>query len=442
MTGKELYQIWAPTEHEKWTRFAKPALFVHANESSILSTPAINLPSMPVRLSMLEKEGTAIIVDLPGATGVESGLALARHGYIPIPLYNGIHEKNIGDLEAVVDNAPIVEALQAGANVLKNARLMQDVAGCSPAFLLDYNRDKTPERLGMYDNRWSIDMDDMPEAQYMIDNGINHIVLWTEGKPSPDLAPILDSYQDMGINIFVFTGGQKIPYVAQPQAAPVQETPQTPEIPMETQLQIEKFENGRVALMLLAGMALVNLFFQFFVWAEPLLWTTPSIQWITYLWLPEIVGDIIAVAVVAVYVACYFMSGRRRWLLTAAWAFFAFDVGVLFVYVLIYGVASYTGYSFIYGVLVFGFPIVCLYFLFRGSTAERQLQNFSEEEYYANLDTMDEKYTIENDSVFTPRRRFFRGFRGYQGYGGSGRGGYRGSGYRGFGGGYGGGFGG
>jgi len=436
MTGKELYQIWAPTEHEKWTRFAKPALFVHANGNS---HSTVNLPSLPTGLSVLEKASTAIIVDLPGAASVGGGLTLAKHGYMPVPLYNGIHEKNIGNLEAVVDNAPIIDALQAGVSTLDHARHIGLLIDATPAFLLDSNRSQEPERLGMYDNRWSIDIDDMPEAQYMVDAGIKRVVVWTNDKTSPDLAPILDSYQDINMEVYVLCDGKIITYSDSKQEE-MDATPTRKRVSGEVRESIGKFENARVTLMLLAGMALVNLFFQFFVRAEPLLWTAPTIQWLTYLWVPEIVGDIIAVAVVAASIALYFLSQRRQHLMTVALIFYGADAFILLVYVLYYGVAAYTGYSAIYGLIVFGFPLACLYLLARGVYGQAKLQHLSIDEYYETLDHLDRIYS--DAPVFFPRRRHFRGFRGYSGYGGSGRGGYRGSGYRGFGGGYGGGFGG
>ena len=436
MTGKELYQIWAPTEHEKWTRFAKPALFVHANGDSHAT---VNLPSMPTRLSILEKASTAIIVDLPGAVSVGGGLTLAKHGYMPVPLYNGIHEKNIGNLQAVVDNAPIIDALQAGVSVLDHSRHIGLLTDATPAFLLDSNRNQAPERLGMYDNRWSIDIDDMPEAQYMADADIKRVVVWTNGKTNPDLAPILDSYQDISIEVYVLCDGKIITYSDSKQEE-IDATPARKRVSSEVRAGVGKFENGRVALLLIAGMALINLLFQFFLRSEPLLWTVPAIQWLTYLWVPEIVGDIIAVAVVAASIALYFLSQRRRHLMTVALIFYGADAFILFVYVLYYGVAAYTGYSTIYGLVVFGFPLVCLFLLANGAYGQAKLRDITAEGYYETLDHLDSIY-YDNPQFF-PRRRHFRGFRGYGGYGGSGRGGYRGSGYRGFGGGYGGGFGG
>lgn len=440
MTNKELFQVWAPTTEEKWTRFAKPALFVHANESDgWSSTP--NLPSIPTRLSMLEKADTAIIVDLPSATSVESGLMLAKQGYIPVPLYNGIHEKNIGDLEAVVENAPIIQTLQAGVSTLDYAKHMGLFKDATPAFLLDANRSRTPSRPGMYDNRWSIDIDDMPEAQYMRESNIHRVVVWNTGTVSPDLAPILDSYHDMGLEISLFFDGKFVDYrgtsLEGQDPAPPQKT-----IPDETLLRVQHFENARFALLLLAGMALVNFIFQFFVRGEPILWTTPTLQWLTYLWVPEGVGDLIAMCMVVITIALYFLSQRRRHLIAIATILYGADAVIFFIYVWYYGVSAFMGYELWYGLLVFGLPIFCVYRLIVGTIAQGRLQPMSIQEYDESLLEMDRPGEDSSAPLPLRPRRHFRGFRGYRGYGGSGQGGFGGSGYRGRGGGYGGGFGG
>jgi len=424
MTGKDLFKVWAPQSFDnRWARFAKPALFVGLSDyRDSVSVAKSSSFAVPDGITRYVEDGAAFIVDLPGASSVESGLALAQLGVRPVPLYNGVHEKNIGGLREVVDNSPIINALADGALALKDLPLE---GNARPAFLLDYNRNQqvTTDTLDMYDNRWSIELDDMPDTSYLHMEGIRQIVVWSNSKVHDDLLPILDSYRDAGINVAFYTSQT-----------------QTSGISPKAYDDIRIFENARVALMLIAGMALLNLFFQFFVREEPLLWTAPIIQWLTYLWIPEIVGDVIAVFMTSVYVVLYFMSSRRRNLITAAFGLFGLEVAVFAIYVVYYGVASYTGYSFWYGVVVFGFPALCFYLLVKGVAAWKHIKHMDDNEYYTSLDEFDDTH-FGNDAIIT-RRRHFRGFRGYGGYGGSGRGGYRGGGYRGYGGGYGGGFGG
>jgi len=426
LNGKELYRIWTPITSEQWGRFAKPALFVNIGEIPPEGNISI-VPDIPQDVVMYHRNKTAIIVDLLGAASVENGLGLAKHGFVPVPLYNGIHETKIGGLEAVVDNTPIITALMTSHNVLQNLSLG---ITAPPAFLLDYNRDK--EIIlndNTYDNRWSIDIDDMPSAEHMKTHGIERLIIWTAGEVSKDLAPIVDSYRDMDISI------HKVVYKDSGTSSEKRITPSS-----ALQENVKKFENARFGLMLITIMALINLFFMFIVWEQPLLWTAPTIMWLTYLWVPEFVGDIIAIAMATGYLALYLLSQRRRKLMVAALIFFGIETAILYIYALYYGIAAYTGYSSAYGFLVFGLPIFGLVWLVKGAMAWADLKDTSSGEYLVAFDHIDS--TDGTYGRMGRRRRHFRGYRGYGGYGGSGFGGYRGGGYRGYGGGFGGGFGG
>ena len=422
MNGRELFEVWAPTRHERWTKFAKPALFINMRENWFAGR-SFQMPEIPSGMDYLNNETTAVIIDLPGASGVENGLALAKsRGFIPVPLYNVVDEDKIGFLSKMVDNAPIVSALQAGAGILQD-NPTADTA--PPVFLLDYDRNNEMEdNSGRYDNRWSIDFEDMPDADYMKQSRINRVIVWTAGEIRKDLLPIVESYQNIGIEILTYNDGQLTLLSGTVSSAAA----------TAAQEHIRKFENARFALLLISGVALVNLFFMFFVRYEPLWWTTPSIMWLTYLWVPEIVGDALAVAFTAVYAALYFLSFRRRNLMMGALAFFGVDAGIFYVYVLYYGIDEWLAGL---GWILLIIPIYCIVLLYRGVTAQISLNDMGHDEYTQALDQLD---TRHYGGVV--RRRHFRGFRGYGGYGGSGRGGYRGGGYRGYGGGYGGGFGG
>jgi len=177
-------------------------------------------------------------------------------------------------------------------------------------------------------------------------------------------------------------------------------------------------------------------------------------MWMTYLWVPEAVGDSIAVLMAVAYLMLYIMSQKRRKLMIAALIFFGIDVAVFYIYALSYGLWAFTGYSSIYGLIVFGLPIYFISTLINGVKAQIDLKGTSESDYFKSLDNLDNEYDNYGNDHHNGgfhghghigrgvRRRHFRGYRGYGGYGGSGRGGYGGSGYRGGGGGYGGGFGG
>ncbi|MCL2362428.1 MAG: DUF1390 domain-containing protein [Defluviitaleaceae bacterium] len=452
MLGKDLYTTWAPPG-KNWTQFAKPALFVHVDDFNLPRGEAqpLNIPADIFR----HRKNTAFIIDLPGATSVEAGLTMAKFGFQPVPLYNGIHEKNIGGLFEAVNNEPIINALHAGGEYLRN-RIIEDNA--LPAFLLDYDRNRPiANNAAMYDNRWTVELEDMPAASYMRDMGIEQVVLWTRNAINSDLAPILDSYRDMGIEVKAFCDETRMfiqnrrpvrYHESSTRTAPnshvlTENRIEENQKDKATQDEVRKFENGRVALLLITIMGFINLASMFFFLGRPLLWTTPTITWLTYLWVWEWVGDAIAIWMTAMYLVLYLMSHKYRFLMKGALMFVAIETIVLLIYAGVYGFASYTGYSFVYGVIVFGFPVFILVFLIMGSMACEKLSHLSNDEFFTALHKLDSEDEDINERHPVVRRRHFRGFRGYGGYGGSGRGGYSGGGYRGgYGGGYGGGFGG
>jgi len=265
MNGKELFEIWAPSTHEIWTKFAKPALFANMR-STFFTAESLQVPLFPDTISQFNNFSTAFIVDLPGALGIEMGLGLVEIGFIPVPLYNVANEDKIGFLSNVVDNTPIVAALKAGAAILQNTAILDTAL---PAFLLDYERSKEiDDNSGMYDNRWSIEFEDMPDANYMKNAGINRIVLWTKDEMRRDLLPILESYQSVGIEVITYTKDSLT--LLRSNVTPLADT--------NVRENVRKYENARFALLLFSGLALVNLFFMFFIHSAPLFWTAPSIM--------------------------------------------------------------------------------------------------------------------------------------------------------------------
>ena len=450
MKNKELYKIWAPSTADVWTRFAKPALFVHVDEFAFLNG-RIEVSEIPFDITQLNNGKTAIIVDLPGEMGVEMGLGLATGGFRPIPLYNGIHEEKIGGLDHVVDNKPIIDALVAGADVLKNLNIN---LAASPVFLLDYNRDKSgnySER--WYDNRWSVDFEDLPDARYLISKDITRVVLWTHGEMRKDLIPIMDSYRDAGIEILIYVNGEfkdeervvsavdAVDSVTQPQNV----TPMRSKETGESKEHVRKFENARFSLLLITVIAFVNLFFMFFVMDAPLLYTTPSIMWLTYLWVSYGMANFLAMVIPVIYLILYLSSQKKRHLMVAALVFFGIDVVAFYIYAFFfYGVGAFTEGYLYYGLLVFLPPIFLIVYLVEGGRAWKELEGMSEVSYLKNLDQLDRMPSNDPNGRVRIRHSRFRGYRdssgryrGYGGYGGTGHGGY-GGGRGGYGGGFGG----
>ncbi|MCL1919988.1 MAG: hypothetical protein FWG50_02755 [Kiritimatiellaeota bacterium] len=198
----EAYKLWAPCG-EQWTEWVKPVLFADMPQTVLgqSDVPELKWIAQPDR-------SAAVIVDLPGKEGVLEGMALARLGYRPIPLYNGVCGAWSGaGGPAAVPVYGIVDALCGFAGELPRLRLRADAP---PAFLLDANRMKgarwTP---GDYDNRWSVFPQDMPSAAYLQDKGLSRVIVRSD-KVRDDLAHILRRYETQGLAILMSDGtGQK-----------------------------------------------------------------------------------------------------------------------------------------------------------------------------------------------------------------------------------------
>lgn len=181
----EIYKTWSPVNCE-WSQWAKPVIFKDINQAvrANFSVPVIrNLDN----LSKFNCRNTAIFVDLPNSQSVACGIALAKLGFRPIPLFNGVDGPN-----PVVDVRPLRNALVSLAPELSDLVLDNQAA---PAFLLDSLRNPFSNVApGLFDNRWSIFQQDVPSVNYLVSQGIENIIVIGNNK-SDDLAHILFNYQ-------------------------------------------------------------------------------------------------------------------------------------------------------------------------------------------------------------------------------------------------------
>lgn len=196
MTNKEAYKIWAPYG-KKWVDWVRPVPFVSMNEYS----KKYNFSSMSVSdIDYVDEsfKETAIIVDLPGVKSVAEGISLAMAGYRPIPIYNGTIEQSCA--RATVDNQSVGMALISGAEKLADIDISVEAL---PAFLLDSNRmNRFKMEISVFDNSWDIYHQDLPSADYFINNGIQKIVVVGE-RISKDLKKIFYGFQKKGISIYL-----------------------------------------------------------------------------------------------------------------------------------------------------------------------------------------------------------------------------------------------
>lgn len=203
MTKHELFDAWAPAG-AIWSPWVKPVLFAHVVAPR--PVPLMLPPAPDVSWAPRADGCTAIVVDLPDEAGVHMGMALARIGYRPIPLYNAAPgrgpEPSFGLPQAMVEVRPILWALRELGPELQSLRLP---AGAPPAFLLDANRrtGRGPALPGRFDNRSVSFPTDFPGANLLLHRGIRDALLvQSQGStPEPDLAHTLRRWQEAGIGI-------------------------------------------------------------------------------------------------------------------------------------------------------------------------------------------------------------------------------------------------
>lgn len=201
MTKEQIFALWAPDD-SPWSPWAKPVLFAYME-----SAPAqAEVPRAVANVSWCPPatEKAAVVLDLPGAEGVLTGLALAAQGYRPVPLYNAVplpfdekqNDPLTGQYVAAVNVLPIINALKRGAATLAALKLPPDAP---PVFLLDANRRgfrvmETEE----FDNRSASFTTDFPSANCFASRGIKRFILVQRGTlaPQPDLAHSLRRWQD------------------------------------------------------------------------------------------------------------------------------------------------------------------------------------------------------------------------------------------------------
>ncbi len=220
MTGREAFKIWAPTG-KPWVDWVRPVPFVVIGKYkkpyvvSNLPLPQLTFMEAMKENSVTEMilgmggdidlKETAIIVDQLGEESVRYGIALAKQGFRPIPIYNGVMEQ-VG-ARATVDNQSVAMALEHWAYELEKLDIPEDAR---PAFLVDrarLNRYKTQDSI--YDNSWDMYPQDLPSAQYFIQQGIKNILVIGGPDISRDLKNILEKHQKKGIAIYHTVGLEK-----------------------------------------------------------------------------------------------------------------------------------------------------------------------------------------------------------------------------------------
>ena len=201
MIEKEIFKMWAPL-NTKWVDWIKPVAFTtikdfHKNNQIVNFTiPNINY------INKLQNN-IAIILDCPYHYSIEESIALAKIGFRPIPIYNGV-KPQFGVISLIDTN--LEEALVWGALKLQEIKLSND---SPPVFLLDSNRtNRFKTTPSIFDNSWDLYDQDLPSADYFLKNNINKIIV-KSNKLQNDLSKILFKFQEKGIVILFSKGYEK-----------------------------------------------------------------------------------------------------------------------------------------------------------------------------------------------------------------------------------------
>jgi hypothetical protein len=214
MTGKQLYEVWAPTE-SSWSPWVSPALFaqMECREDSAAIVPGRSETRWYEERADPE---SAVIVDLPGADSFQLAMTLAALGYRPVPVINA----SPGPLPLLFTppSQPLVVLDMSGllAEICASSRVLHDLRlgpGAPPAFILDSLRLKgnNPVRDDVFDNRWMIFPQDFPSARFLAEHKIKRVILVQvqQNQPQDDLSHVLLRWQQAGIEILAKSSGEK-----------------------------------------------------------------------------------------------------------------------------------------------------------------------------------------------------------------------------------------
>jgi len=214
VTPKDIHRTWTPVD-SPWSPWVKPVLFaaIGQDATNVDHSDGHPLPLLPEWLAtemlgpMAERgrarsnpyrerqplDDTAIVVDLPSATGAEFGVALTQYGFRPIPLYNALPSHG-----AIVDVRPIMNVLARGAEHVANVP-----SSAPPAFLLDAERmgNGRPVRPGLFDNRSICRSSDFPSADRLRQAGIGRILLICD-EVQEDLESVALEWQAAGFELW------------------------------------------------------------------------------------------------------------------------------------------------------------------------------------------------------------------------------------------------
>jgi hypothetical protein len=228
VTPEDIYHAWAPPQ-SPWSPWAKPVVFAHMTTPPnpyVLPPDQLSDPvsaSFDIALIPSADGTTALVIDMPSATGATLALRLANErGYRPVPLYNAVPAPFHADTLSMHTNAgfaidmhDLLEVLRAWADELAALHLPPEAP---PAFILDARRRGAgwSPMPGHFDNRSVSLPTDFPSATFLQSCGVRSALLIQPaglGQPQPDLAHTLRRWQDGKIDLSLYEIDAPQPFV-------------------------------------------------------------------------------------------------------------------------------------------------------------------------------------------------------------------------------------
>ena len=244
MDSEAIFREWAV--ECVWSPWVKPVLFAHLTSDIIfraLGDTTVEVTPADVGGVPRATQTTAVVVDLPGASSITTGLALVDLGYRPIPVYNSVpillREASAPAIPVVPDPPldptapdPTLVTLNLTSEVARGPRTVVDMypivrqlvhvaqseslkrlsLHAPPAFLLDSRRRGAGSTClpGDFDNRSISLPTDFPSANLLLANRIRDVIVIQEqqGETQQDLAHTLRRWQEAGIRILALVPGQ------------------------------------------------------------------------------------------------------------------------------------------------------------------------------------------------------------------------------------------
>ncbi len=196
------YEEWAPADG-RWSPWVKAVLF-HPRTWSLGPQTDARLPEVDTSWAPPADSAWALVVDAPGTECLTLAISLARRGWRPVPLFNGVPSL----ASPLIDVLPLIAGLAALGGELSRLAL---APSAPPVFLLDSRRMLGAPLPNRFDNRWVVTPQDLPSANRLRHHGVTQVLVVMAPPLAEDLAAVLKRWQEDGLTLFQQAGPLRQP---------------------------------------------------------------------------------------------------------------------------------------------------------------------------------------------------------------------------------------